>query len=319
MKIVFLGSFPSSFPVFSHLIKNEDVISVFVQEETCSKIQKKSLKEQFQQQNLFYSFETKDTLNSSLQLFLSENKIDVVIVNTCSVKISKEVLDLPKYGFLNIHPGKFPENRGADPIFWTLKNNEKSTAVTIHQMDANFDTGPIVLEQSTPVHFGETWGMLHSKMALLAVQAIEKALPLLNKVENYLPQSNLEAYKQKPTPKDLTINWEQMTSDEIECLVNACNPKYGGATTYYQGGEVQVLEVAPVDNPTPMFGKTPGEIIHAHPQEGIYVCCKYGQLLKITILKSDAGILTGNKYANIGMQTGHCFTTQQFVKQSIQI
>ncbi len=319
MRIVFLGEFPISFPVFLHLMKQEKLIAVFLEEEIYSKSLKKTLKQQFEQQKLPCYFETKNTLNNSLQLFLSKNEVDVVIVNFCSVKIEKSILNLPIYGFLNIHPGKFPDNRGADPIFWTIKNNEKSTKVTIHKMDATFDTGPILVEQTTPVYFGETWGMLHSKIGLLLVQAIQKALPLLSNPQNYTLQTNLEIYTKKPNSKNLVIDWEQMTSDSIECLVNACNPKYGGAITYYQGGEIQLLEVSPVDNPTPLFGKTPGEVIYANPKEGVYVCCKYGQLLRVNILKSDAGILTGNKYANIGIQTGHCFTTQQYIKQAIQI
>jgi len=315
MKTVFLGTFPDSFPIYSYLSSNMDLKAVFVVEEYCTNDIKSVLKNQSSKSNIQNIFTSKTNLNNQLELFLNTNEIDLVVVYYCSTKISKKVLDLPKNGFLNIHPGKFPENRGADPIFWTIKNQEKSTAITIHKMDEGFDTGPILFEQSVPVHFGETGGMLNSKMALFTVEALKKVMSLVEDTTNYTPQTNLNQYQNKPTAKDVAINWENQTADEIECLVNACNPKFSGATTYYQGGEIKILEVSPVDNASPMFGKTPGEIIHVHPQEGVFVCCKYGQLLRVNIIKSDAGILSGTKYATIGMQAGQYFTTDIIKKK----
>lgn len=317
MKIIFIGAFPSSYPIFSYLLNTQKLEAVFVLETITPREDQEIIKKQLKKQNknkaLFVV--SKSQLNSSLKQYLSKYKNDLVLVNYCAVKIHTEVLNLPKYGFLNIHPGKLPENRGANPIFWTIKNKEKSTAITIHKMDANFDTGDVLTTQIVPVQLGETSGMLHSKMALLSVDVLKEALTLVSNKKHYKPQYELDRYQHKPKPSDLIINWEAHTAEEIECLVNACNPIFNGATTYYQKAAIQLLEVAPVDQASPMFGYAPGEIIHAHPQQGLFVYCKYGTLLKINILKSDAGVLTGNKYVVMGMQKGQRFNTHKSEKQ----
>lgn len=317
MRIVFLGAFPSSYPIFSYLLNNQKIEAVFMLETYIQQGDEEIIKKQLKAQNVNSTLflVKKPQLNHSLEHYLLEHEIDVVLVNYCAVKILPKVLKLAKYGFLNIHPGKLPENRGANPIFWTIKNKAKSTAITIHKMDANFDTGPVLVTQTLPVQLGETSGMLHSKMALLSVEVVKKALMLVSDNKNYTSQDQLELYQRKPVPHDLMIHWGNQTAEEIECLVNACNPIYTGATTYYKKAAIQLLEVAPVDHTSPMFGVAPGEVIHAHPQEGLFVCCKYGTLLKVNILKSDAGVLTGNKYVVMGMQKGHRFHTHKNEEQ----
>ena len=106
----------------------------------------------------------------------------------------------------------------------------------------------------------------------------------------------------------LTIHWEQQTADEIEYLINAGNPKYGGAICYYQNALIKIMEAAPVAT-QPLIGKKPGEIVHAHPHEGLFINCKHGKLLKINCISSDAGILSGTKYVQMGVLQGQLFTT----------
>ncbi|GGX13218.1 hypothetical protein GCM10007384_13510 [Aquimarina muelleri] len=250
-----------------------------------------------------------NSIKNKFKTWLEDRSPDLVIVYGFSLKIPEEILSIPKYGFLNIHFGKLPENRGPDPLFWSIKNGEKETAITIHQMDKDWDTGKILLEEPIPIIQGETGGMINSKMNFILVQLIEKTLSLIQEPVNYRVQPTKNRYNKRPSDIETTINWEEQTADEIENLINACNPKYGGATTYYQGSPIKIIEVSPVDGQLPLLGKTAGEIIHAHPQEGLYVCCKYGKLLKINIVSSDAGILTGNKYIHLGLRQGHLLTT----------
>ena len=129
------------------------------------------------------------------------------------------------------------------------------------------------------------------------------------RIEQAMAQSTKKKYNKRPSDTETSINWEGQTADEIENLINACNPKYGGATTYYQGAPIKIIEVSPVDILVPLLGKTCGEIVHAHPQEGLYVCCKYGKLIKLNIINSDARILTGTKYVHLGVRQGDRLTT----------
>lgn len=243
--------------------------------------------------------------------FLKAYQIDVVFVGGLSSRVPLELMKIPTYGFLNIHPGKLPNNRGADPIFWSIKNAEKETSISIHKMDANFDTGPILYEKKIPIILGETYGMLNSKIILNSTGIVGEVLSKIEVSSNYKVQQEINAtYNLKPDKELLHINWEAQIADDIEFLVNACNPRYGGATTYYHGGEIKILEVSQVTGQQPLFGRTAGEIVHAHPIEGLYVVCKYGQLLKVKTMSTDAGVLSGEKYVSLGMQVGQKFSTE---------
>ncbi|MFD2563997.1 methionyl-tRNA formyltransferase [Aquimarina rubra] len=261
----------------------------------------------------------KQNIQAGFKTWLENKTPDLVLVCGFSIKIPKEVLTIPTYGFLNVHFGKLPENRGPDPLFWSIKQGQKQTAITIHQMDTDWDTGKILIEQPIPLIPGETLGMANSKMSYMLGELIKKALELIVEPKNLSPQSDKGiAYYARPTEEDTTIYWETQTADEIEQLINACNPKYGGATTYYQGSPIRIVEVSPVDS-QPLLGKTAGEIVHAHPQEGLYVYCKYGKILRINAISSDAGILSGTKYVHLGVRQGHCFTTSLRNKQQTVI
>ncbi|NMH89209.1 methionyl-tRNA formyltransferase [Flavivirga algicola] len=319
MKVILIGSFPVCLSVYNHLSKNKHLDAVCFQE---SEIQ--NTKENFWinaiQKEGFDSFLINtNNLNQQFKVWLENKTPDLVLVCGFSLKVPEPLLSIPTHGFLNIHFGKLPENRGPDPLFWSIRRGEKQTAITIHQMDKNWDTGNILTEQPVPIIPGETLGMANSKMSNMLGELTEKAIKLVANLPNFKPQSTEGiAYNYKPNDIETSIQWETQTADEIEQLINACNPKYGGATTYYQGAPIKILEVSPVDN-QPLLGKMPGEIIHAHPQEGLFVYCKYGKLLKVNTISSDAGVLSGSKYVHLGVRQGHCFTTTLKAKYHTEI
>ncbi|MHA7055905.1 methionyl-tRNA formyltransferase [Aquimarina sp. M1] len=309
MKIILIGSFPVCISVYHYLSKANYLDGVCFQESEVPNPKNNFWHTAVQKEGLNTYIINKRNIHTNFKSWLEEMAPDVVLVCGFSIKIPKHVLSIPTYGFLNIHFGKLPENRGPDPLFWSIKHGKKQTAITIHEMDEEWDTGKILLEQPVPLIPGETLGMANSKMSYMLTDLTKKAMELVTKAQNFKSQPTKKAtYYRKPKDQDTTINWETQTADEIEQLINACNPKYSGATTYYQGSPLKIVEVSPVDS-QPLLGKTAGEIIHAHPQEGLYVYCKHGQLLKINTISSDAGILSGTKYVHLGVRQGHCFTT----------
>ncbi|MBQ4818777.1 formyltransferase family protein [Aquimarina sp. MMG016] len=317
MKIILIGSFPVCISLYENLLQYKYLQAVCFEASTINN----NFRSTIQKKGLETFTINKENISDQFKDWLQDQSPDLVLVCGFSLKIPKEVLNIPTYGFLNIHFGKLPENRGPDPLFWSIKNGEQQTAITIHQMDENWDTGKILIEQPVSIIPGETLGMLNSKLSYILKDLGQKALELIQNPTNLKPQptEKLTSYNKRPTLSDTTIDWETHTADEIENLINACNPKYGGATTYYQGSPIKIVEVSPVDSQTPLFGRTPGEIIHAHPQEGLFVCCKYGQLIRINIISTDAGILTGIKYVNLGIRQGHRFTTSIKIKKEVAL
>ncbi len=312
MNIVLIGNFPTSITIYSYLSEQNYLKAVCFQEHKNPQVNQEFWKNSIEKEGYKTFTINKDNLKNQFIEWLQNESPDLVLVCGFSLKIPKEALQIPLYGFLNIHFGKLPENRGPDPLFWSIKNGENQTAITLHQIDEDWDTGKVLLTHQVSILPGETLGMLNSKMSYLLKEAIQKALPLINNSENYISQSSKQNhnYNKRPTTKETTIDWENQTADQIENLVNACNPKYKGATTYYQGSPIQIVEVSPVDSHVPLLGKTAGEIVHAHPQEGLFVSCKYGKLIKINIISSDAGELSGTKYIHLGLRQGHRFTTK---------
>ncbi|RZS98941.1 methionyl-tRNA formyltransferase [Aquimarina brevivitae] len=315
MKIILIGSDPSSLLVFNHLSEKGYLVGVCTESEEFKN-------------NYFSTIETVDSfalnrsnIQSDFPNWLQTKNPDLILVCGLGLKLTKDILSIPKLGCFNIHFGKLPENRGPDPLFWSIKNGDPETAISIHQMDAGWDTGKIVISQTIPIILGETAGMLNSKMSYQLPDLMDK---MLSKVKNELTSVEQSTkgkiqYNKRPIEQDITIDWENQNADDIERLINACNPKYGGATTYYQGAKIKILEVSPVENQTPLFGRTPGEIVHAHPQEGLFICCRYGQLLRLNVISTDAGILSGTKYVNLGLKPGQLFTTTNSVQQKSTI
>ncbi|MBQ4803320.1 hypothetical protein J8L88_10715 [Aquimarina sp. MMG015] len=314
MKTILIGAFPICLSIYKYLSENE-MLSAICFEELVGQNSNNFWSNSIQNEGYETYRIDKQNIHTDFREWLKNKNPDLVLVCGFSIKVPEDILAIPTYGFLNVHFGKLPENKGPDPLFWSIKQGKKQTAITIHQMNKDWDTGKILLEQPIPIIPGETLGMANSKMSYMLDGLIKKGIQLVSDIKNFKPQPTKEiTYYNRPSEKDTTISWETQTADEIENLVNACNPKYGGATTYYQGSPIKIIEVSPVDS-QPLLGKTAGEIIHAHPQEGLYVYCKYGKILRINIISSDAGILSGVKFVHLGVRQGHYFNNNIAYKQ----
>ena len=103
---------------------------------------------------------------------------DIILVAAFGQIVSKEILDLPKYGCINVHASLLPEYRGAAPIQWAILDGKELTGVTIMRMDEGIDTGDMICTAEVPITAEETGGSLHDKLAAaggpLLLSAIKK-------------------------------------------------------------------------------------------------------------------------------------------------
>jgi methionyl-tRNA formyltransferase len=109
-----------------------------------------------------------------------------------------------------------------------------------------------------------------------------------------------------PGVNDLQINWSSQSAKDVENLVNACNPDFGGAVTSFRNQVMRFLEVAPaeINNPAP---SAPGTIVYADGNYGIFVACSDNKFLRVNIIQSSEGILSGFKLASLGVTAGERF------------
>jgi len=252
---------------------------------------------------------SKDELLTGLKSWLIESQPDVVLVFGCSYKIPRELFDIPKFGFYNVHFSLLPAYRGKSPVFWQIKNCEDMGGITIHQITDDYDSGAMLVQQEIPIGPNDSLGLYNARLAMESIQLIAKGIEKLTNTGNELlcPQNEGSAsYFAGPVIDDLKINWETQAAGEIEKLVNATNPDYGGAITLFRGQPFRILEVGQVQV-NDAVESVLGSIIYADINYGIIVACKNMQFLRVNIVQTSEGIFSGIKLAALGIAAGERF------------
>lgn len=211
---------------------------------------------------------------------------------------------IPHVKMINVHFGKLPENRGADPVFQTLKSGNPMAYISIHEMTQKLDEGDVLLEQSVEVLPGEYYGMLSSRLANMSVSLIDQVITA--DIKPTKQDISKAKYFDPVKEEETIIRWHSMNAVEIEHLVNACNPKYGGAKTTIMGSQLNLSEVsvAQVNLNPGQAHPQPGTIVYTNPNEGIFVACKDNSFLRLNILSTSDGLISGFKLASLGTQPG---------------
>ena len=145
---------------------------------------------------------------------------DVICVVAYGKILPKEILEIPKYGCINVHGSLLPKYRGAAPIQWAVINGEKVTGVTTMFMDIGMDTGDIILKEETKIGEDETTGELWDRLATMGANLLVETL---NKIENGTAPREKQSEKFSMAPmlnKQMAeIDFENKTAEEIKNLV----------------------------------------------------------------------------------------------------
>ena len=196
-------------------------------------------------------------------------------------------------------------------VFWMIKNQEKSGGISIHKLTKEIDAGPIQHFEPYTLSKHETFGSYMHKMALLNVKATHNFLTLLldSKAQKLNQSQSTEKanYYSKPTLKDVSINWEKMTSNQIHALCRACNPWNKGAIAYLEGNAIKLVEVETTKNKK-HNGELPGTILVDKNEEHILISTCDLMYLKLNIVSIDEGIFGPNLLMLAGIQSGGRFS-----------
>jgi len=159
---------------------------------------------------------------------IKELNPDLICVVAYGKILPKEILDIPKYGCINVHASLLPKYRGAAPIQWAVLNGDKETGITTMYMDVGMDTGDMILSQKVSIGEDETTGELWNRLSniggKLLVQTIEqienKTAPRIKQGEDFTMAPMLQKEMAK-------IDWNVKTASQIKNLVRGLNPIMG--------------------------------------------------------------------------------------------
>jgi methionyl-tRNA formyltransferase len=175
---------------------------------------------------------------------LREFKPDMILCNSYSMLIRKDVRDLVDPHALNVHGSLLPRNRGCNPIQWALIHGDETCGVTLHRMDDVFDQGEIVAQRSFPILEEDTWLDLGSRLAAQTDRLLEEQVPvLLTGTYPCAVQAALEASSNPRLNADSPrIDFDQMSDRDIYNLIRAQVAPLAGAYLERRGERIRFPE-----------------------------------------------------------------------------
>lgn len=297
MNVVFMGTPDFAVPSLKVLIEKYDVTAVLTQPDkpkgrgkkmAYSAVKEEALKHEIPVYQPIKLKDDRDLINK-----LKELKPDFIIVVAFGQILTKEVLDIPKYGCINLHASLLPMYRGAAPINWAIINGEKFSGNTTMLMDVGLDTGDMILKDNVEITKNMTAGELHDILMVRGADLLVKSMEGIVNGSVTLQKQSDETFYAKMIDKDLAkIDWNK-SSEEIHNLVRGLNP-WPIAYTNYEDERMKVYESEALDGECSV---EPGTILDVS-KDGLKVACRSGILLIKKVQFPNGKPLTIEQYIN---------------------
>jgi len=207
---------------------------------------------------------------------------DIYVVIAYGKILSKEILDIPKYGCINIHASLLPKYRGAAPIQWVIIDGEKLTGVTIMQMNEGLDTGDMLFKSVVEIADDDTAESLFDKLSQSGASLAVEALDRIEEGDIHpTPQDDsLATYAKILTKASGHINYNRSAYD-IERLIRGLYP-WPGTYSYINGKMIKIYKAVVTDIPTEK--NTPGSVIECEGGKLFIATADYAlELLEIQL------------------------------------
>lgn len=245
--------------------------------------------------------------------WLNECQPDFLVTAAFGQILSQEVLDIPKYGTVNVHASLLPKGRGANPIQWSILLDEPTAGVTTMLTSLGVDEGPMLLKAETDIDLNETAGELLQRLAVLGGNIIVKSLKGLvsGEVKAQEQDAALSTHAPKLNKEDAWINWSQ-PAQVLHNKIRGQHPWPGTQTQLFD----QILKITRSESPRSWAnskdfvkqGKV-GEILAIIPT-GIVIQTGDGPLLVTEVQPAGKPKMAASAWANGTLKntTGHCFS-----------
>ena len=236
---------------------------------------------------------------------LHEWSPDLLVVVAYGLILPQAVLDRPRLGCLNIHGSLLPRWRGAAPIQRAILAGDTETGVSIMQMDAGLDTGPVLLERRHPIGLHDTAGDLHDALSELGAAALLEAIDAIDNgtvVARAQPAEGV-TYAAKLEKSEATIDWTRPAT-ALELQVRAFNP-WPIAETRFAGESLRILRARVAQ---PAGGEAAPGTLLGLAEDGLRVACGEGVLAVSELQRAGKRPVSARDFANAvrldGMRLG---------------
>ncbi|WP_271808569.1 methionyl-tRNA formyltransferase [Clostridium beijerinckii] len=297
MNIVFMGTPDFAVPSLQRMIKEYNVIAILTQPDkpkgrgkkmAYSAVKEEGLKHEIP---IYQPIKLKD--DRDLIEKLKELKPDFIIVVAFGQILTKEVLDIPKYGCINLHASLLPMYRGAAPLNWAIINGEKISGNTTMLMDVGLDTGDMILKDEVEIPNNMTTGELHDILMVRGADLLVKSIEGISKGDIVPEKQGNETFYAKMLDKNIAnIDWNK-SAEEIHNLVRGLNP-WPIAYTDYKNERMKIYETEVLREKS---NKEPGTIIDVS-KNGVKVSCNEDVLLIKRVQFPNGKPLTIEQYIN---------------------
>ena len=215
---------------------------------------------------------------------------DVICVVAYGKILPKEILEISKFGCINVHASLLPKYRGAAPIQWAVINGDKATGITTMYMDEGMDTGDMILKKEVEIGEDETTGELWDRLAKIGGKLLVETLKEIEKGTAPRQKQGKDFTLAPMLSKDMAkIEWNKKTAQEIKNLVRGLNPIMG-AYTFLNGKKIKFwrVDIAKEDEISVenlgFLGN--GVVLFADSKDGLYIKAKEG-IIKVLEIQGE--------------------------------
>jgi methionyl-tRNA formyltransferase len=279
MRVAFMGTPDFAVPTLEKLINKHEVVAVFTQPDKPKgrgqKLQYTPVKEVAVKNNIPVYQPSKLKQDRESIEALKNMNIDVIVVVAYGQILSKEVLEIPRYGCINVHASLLPKLRGAAPINWAIINGYDKTGITTMAMNEGLDTGDMLLKREIKIGENETAGELHDRLMYIGADLLIETLEGIenNRITPEKQDDSQSNYAPLLTKELGHINWNN-NSTSVYNLIRGVTP-WPGAYGFYKG---KMIKIWKADKEIGGENSNPGEIVEVK-KEGIRVACKTGFII----------------------------------------
>ena len=250
MRVVFMGNPQFALPTLKALLSSQHDVVGIVSNPPKPMGRGRKLKStaigQFAKENDLTLLESSTLKSDELHNQLSVLNPDVFVVVAFQI-LPKSLIDLPKFGAVNLHASLLPKYRGAGPIQWSLMNGDKTSGITVFQIKPSVDTGDILLQEKIDIFPDDNMLTFGTRLSTIGANLVVKALDGIQEgsLQPIIQNNNYATHAPKITKEMTIINWS-WAADKIHNWVRGLSP-YPGMSTTWKGKRMRIFNTRVVD------------------------------------------------------------------------